>query len=257
MPQTLKPTNDEFNPDELDVEWDDSTFDTYDGEQPPGGTALLANVKKMWWTYSSDDTAMIAVLMIAEGNNHGKEEYDGLPIWEYLVFKTSAAFKYGPFLEVTGITLKDIKTKMKVDDEDEKQGAPILAIGSFKPDTDDSVIGVITKRERYNGEWQTKAGKYLSADEIEDMEDDDEPEEKPRGRRSASKAKATPKGARSRSKPAEPDDDDDDDDVEEVEDRPARGSRSARGTRTTKPAAKPASRRGSRRSKGDDEDVPF
>src|ERR1700722_6955976 len=151
MPQALKPPNDEFDPDELDVDWDDSTFDTYDGEQPPSGTALLVTVKKMWWTYASDDTSMIKVLMEAEGNNHGKEENDGLPIWENLVFKTSAAFKYGPFLEVAGFTLQDIKKKMKVEDEDDRNGAPIVSIGTFKPDTDDAVIGVVTKRERFDG----------------------------------------------------------------------------------------------------------
>jgi hypothetical protein len=262
MVQALKPTNDEFDPEALDVEWDDSNYDTYDGEQPPSGTALLVNISKLWWTYASDDTPMLKVLMLAEGNDNGKEEYDGLPVWDNLTFKTSAAFRYGPFLEATGFTLQDIKKKMKVEDEDERNGAPIAAIGSFKPDNgEDSLIGIVTKRERYNGQWQVKAGQYLTADEIAEMEEEseEEPEEKParRASRNGSKTKTAAKSKPARrSKAAEPEPEDDEDEEEEETEEPApRGSRS-RGTRTkAKPAAKPAGRRGNR--KGSTEDPPF
>lgn len=264
MPQVLKPSNDEFDPEELDVEWEDTQFDTYDGEQPPSGTALVVNIKKLWWTYASDDTAMLKVLMQAEGNNGGKEEYEGLPIWENLTFKSSAAFKYGPFLEVAGFTLQDIKKKMKVADEDDRNGAPIVSVGSFKPDSDDSFIGVVTKRERYNGKWQVRASKYLAADDIEEM-DDPEPEEeederptKAQGTKAARGSTGTKSGApakRSRAKP-EPDDDEE---AEEEESAPARGR--SRRTTTTKTGAGKAkartARRGTQRAKDDDDEPPF
>jgi hypothetical protein len=266
MPQILKLDDSEFDPKELDVEYDDTTFDTYDGEQPPSGTALLVNVKKLWWTYTSDDTPMLKVVMEAAGNEGEKEEYNGLPIWENLTFKASAAFKYGPFLEVTGIALTDIKKKMKVEDEDEKNGAPILSIGKFEPDSEDSLIGVITKRERYNGQWQVRAGKYQTVEEIEELldnEPEEEDESKPRGRKTAASKPATKGTAkparRAKAHTPEPEDVEDDEEEAEEEESKPRGSRTR--TRATaskgKTAASKTPRRGSRRSKEDEEEAPF
>lgn len=264
-----------FDPEELDVEWSETDFDTYEGEDPPSGTVLKGHVKKLWWTYASDETPMIKVLWVASGNVGSNAEYNGLPVWDNLVFKPSAAFKYGPFLQATGVTLRDIKTRTIVAEDDDNMGAPIEKIGKFAPG-EDAECGIVTKREKYQGNWSTKVGKFIEQPDDED-DDEDEPEETPaRSRRksAASKPAAKP-AARSRRRPEPEPEDDDEDDVDEddvdedaddeaddepddePDERPARRTRSSA---RSKPAAKtraPAKSRSRKAADDDDEDEPF
>jgi hypothetical protein len=275
-----------FDPEELDVEWEDSDFESYDGEQPPTGTILRGYFKKAWWTYTKDDTPMIKVLWVAADNTGKLEEYNGLPIWDQLVFKTSAAFRYGPWLQITGVTLKQIHKNTTLADDDDNVGAPIEKIAKWAPG-EDAEASVITKRVKYQGEWKVEVGKYVDPDAADDDDDDDEEEDeeetKPtrRGRSTKAAEKPAAKSTKSRRKPdPEPEDDDDDeeddddvDDDEDVEDDddveeepPAKPAR--RTSRTAaKPAAKTAAKRtpakaatkttARKRKSADDDDDPF
>jgi hypothetical protein len=271
-----------FDPEELDVEWSDVEYETYDGDQPPTGTLLKGYVKKMWWTETSDETPMIKVLWVAANNTGKLEEFNGLPIWDQLVFKTSAAFRYGPFLQVVGLTLKQIHKNTYLADDDDSIGAPIEKIAKFEPG-EDAEVSVITKRAKFKGEWKVEVGKYVDPSDTDDDDDDDEEdeEETPRRRKPAAKAASKPasRGGKSRKPVEEPEDDDDDeeddddadDDVEEDDDddddeppaKPARRTASKSSSTARKPAAKTSTRRpatktaGTRKRKADADDDPF
>lgn len=264
-----------FDPDELDVEWDDTDdYEPYDGELPKTGTLLSGYVKKMWWTFSSNDNAMIKVLWIADGNTGKTAEFNGLPVWDQIVFTPKAAFRYGPFLQVLGITLRDVFKKMDVADEDDNQGAPINKIAKLIPG-EDAVCGVITKKEKYEGDWRVKVGKFVENPDVDDDDDEPEDDERPtrtRGRAAAKPAASSSRGAvktpagRRKAAEAEPkdvdddaeaDDDDTEDEAEAEEVKPVR----SRGSRTTStPAkAKPAAKRPARKAAevDDDDEEPF
>jgi hypothetical protein len=231
-------------------------FVKYDGEIPPTGTMVLMRLDKAWWTYSSNDDPMLKVLCVAEGNPEGLDEYDGLTAWENMVLTSSAKFKWDPFLTHFDLTIRDVRSKTMVDDEDDSQGAPITKIGTL-------VVGVISK-EKYKGNWQAHIAEWLDPDtDLEAEEPEEEPEEKPSRSRSRSttigRAAKKPAAAtgRGRSRRADPDEEEaDGDEDESEEDKPSR-------SRTRKPAGraaakKPAASRGrSRRGSADDEEPPF
>ena len=153
-------------------EYTEGDFETYEGEIPPANTELTGYVSKMWWcrTAEKDDGSgldpMIKVLWIASDNDGENEAYNGLPIWENLVLTPGAKFRWAPFLDAVGITLKAIKSSTFVAEEDDERvgGAPIEKIGSFEPgeDSDEAWLRVITKRRFWNDEWRVESKKWLS-----------------------------------------------------------------------------------------------
>src|SRR5712691_3634503 len=174
---------DEYNVDFDELENTEYTeggsFTSYDGDVPAKGTILRAYVRKMWWTLTalkpdgSGEDAMIKVLVVASSNEGDTAEYNGCPFWESLALNPQSKWKWQPFLDQFGITLRDIKTKTMVADEDDNVGAPIEKIGNFIPgeNSDAAWCRVVTDRSRYNGEWSAHVGSWL------DYEDDGEPEE--------------------------------------------------------------------------------
>ena len=140
----------------------------------------------MWWcrTAEKEDGSgldpMIKVLWIAADNEGENEEYNGLSIWDNLVLTPGAKFRWAPFFNVHGITLKAIKTSTYVGEEDDERvgGAPIEKIGNFVPgeDSDAAWSRVITKRRFWNDEWRAEAKKWLPW-EAEDEEEEEEPAE--------------------------------------------------------------------------------
>lgn len=270
-----------FDIDELDVEWSDSDYGDYEGEQPPTGTVLRGGIKKMWWTFTSNEDPMIKALWVADGNTGKLAEYNGLTVWDNIVFTPKAAFRYGPFLQVLGLTLKQVKTMLYVADEDDNIGAPIERIAKVAPGTESTECGVVTKRRKYNGEWSVNIAKYIEQPDADDDDDDDDEEEAPRqtrGSRKAADKPASKPAAKRRSRPEpEPAEDEDEDDIDEddvddddedaededePEEKPARrkpAARTASKPAARKPAAKasskPAAR--SRRKADDDDEEPF
>jgi hypothetical protein len=244
----MKLSDEEFNPAELDVDYDnDQSFKRYTGEIPKTGTILRERVTKAWWTSSADGDSMMKLLVVAEQNTGALKAFNDLPTWESLTFKPTAAFRYMPFLEHFGLTLQDIKRKMIVSDTDDNIGTPIESIGGLEVGSDDFLCRIVIKRDRYEGQWQSKIDRdgWMSFDEADDDDvdddvDDDEEEEAPpaRPRRAAA---AKPRAAR-RPEP-EPEEDDDEDLEDELEDEdeeeapPARSRRApARATAAKAPA---------------------
>jgi hypothetical protein len=237
----MKLKDEDFNVKELDVEPTETKFKRYTGEVPKTGTILIARVTRMWWTQSGDGTSQIFLMAFAEQNTGKLKEYNGLPIREYLTFKPTAAFRYIPALETLGFTLRDIKSKMIVEEEPDNIGDVITKIGDFVVGSDDALVRLVIKRERYEDEWNAKIdidGWLPLEDEDEDEDDDeddediddedededeeDEPPARPTRGRSARSGASSKRGAastsrRRRSEP-EPEDDDEDEDEEDIDD---------------------------------------
>jgi hypothetical protein len=259
--------------DELEaIEYSTETFDSYDGEVPPKDIELTGFVRKMWWTRTQNNDPMLKILWVAEENTDDFEEYNGCPFWLNYALIGGAKFRWAPFLENYGLTLKQVKNNTDVQDKDDQNGAPINKIGSFRPgeENDEAWCRVITDRERYNGEFKPAIKSWLPYDaddadadadaddaEEQEYEEEDEPEDEPepepepaRGRRSgtarrASVATEPARGSRTTRAAASPPD----------KAAPARGTR---GARTAKPAAtsKPAAR-GRGRGRAADNEPPF
>jgi len=128
MPRMKWNDPDEFN--ELPEEWDDNG--QYAGEDPPPNTVLNGIIKKMWATQSSAGNKMLKVLFEADGNSGKKEEFDGWGTFDNIPLTPKCAFRYGPLLEVMGVSLDDVRKRMAVGEEDERNGFPILKIGAAK-----------------------------------------------------------------------------------------------------------------------------
>lgn len=274
MPR-LKVDDDELDIEELEeAEYEESDYEPYSGPQPPKGTILYGYIKKIWWTYNSNDVRMLVVIFEATEES-GK--YKGLGVWDRITLSTAAKFRWQPFLDAAGITLQDIKRKMIVEKDDENQGRPVNKIGALEiGDEEKAAIRIVTKRDRYNDDWETKVDKWLPWEDPQDEDDEDdedfdeddveEEEEEPAPKRRAA-ASATRSGARTARKPAakparrrepepEPEDEDEeevdeeeweDDEEEEVEEeppaKPARKASARPAARATaKPAAKPVAR---------------
>jgi hypothetical protein len=262
---TLKLDDDVLDVDTLEnAEYTEGEFESYDGEVPPKGTLLQGYVKSIWYALTKNEDSMLKVLFVADGNEGDEAEYNGIPIFENAALIPSAKFRWAPMMRVLGFTLRDVKSKMVAESaEDDQFGAKLKKIGPFVPgeDQDGAWVRVVTGRERYNGEWQARAAKWLP---WEDAEEPEEPEE-----------------------PAEDEDDEEaveeDEEVDDTEEEPeeepepeppARGRRSAtkapakkaaatkpaaRGRTAAAPAKKAASKpaRGRRPSTVEDDEPPF
>jgi hypothetical protein len=252
---------------ELDaLEYSTETFDTYDGEVPPKDIELTGYVKKMWWTRTQNNDPMLKILWVAEENAEDNEEYNGCPFWLNYALIGGAKFRWAPFMENYGITLKQVKTQTDVDDKDDQNGAPINSIGSFKPgeEHDEAWARIITDRERYNGEWKPAIKEWLPFDDDEtqdeyEPEDDEEeePEEEPepepapaarRGSRTSRAAQSAPEKPAARGTRA----------TTRTAAKPVQSAAPARTQRGARTAAKPAApARGRRTARGSSEDPPF
>jgi hypothetical protein len=263
----MKLKDDEFDTDELDVEYEGPQFERYHGDIPKTGTILTARVTKAWWLMNDNDESQMKLLAIAEGNDGQLKEYNGLPTWETLTWTPKNARRYQPFLLNFGLSVKDIKNKMDVEAEDDNIGTPINSIAGWEPGSDDALCQIVIKRDYWNDEWRSKVDwdGWLEFDpdlyvEPDDEDEEEEPARPTRGRSSSRSAAAKPaasskRGAATRSRrqtEPEPDDEDeeldeeeyDDDDIEDDDEeeqeaaRPARSSRRAAPARPSRPAAR-------------------
>lgn len=146
--------------DELPEEWDEQDFEPYEGPTPPANKLLNGTVKKMWASESKQGNDMIVVLFEAAGNTGDREQYNGWSTFDRIALTPGSAFRYGPLLEIMGVSLRELQTKTVVSDDEENLGLPILKVGMRKIPFD---CAVITKSENYDGERQAKVGKYAAA----------------------------------------------------------------------------------------------
>lgn len=244
-----------------EAEYEEGSFQKYNGEIPATGTMVLMRVAKIWWTYSANDDPMLKVLCIAEDNPGSLEEYDGLPAWENMVLTAAAKFKWAPFLEHFELTIRDVRNKTMVESEDDNQGAPITKIGTLVVGSDDCLFVAVISKEKYQGKWQAHVSEWLDADTELEADEADEPEEpQTRSRsRSASNGRATKNTTtratgrgRSRSKDAEEEDGDGNEDESEGETSSRSRRKPAASSRTRKPT-----NRGRRTAKDDEDEPPF
>lgn len=221
MPRLRKEDVEGTDVEELEeAEYTEGNYVKYDGEIPPNDTILTGYVKAMWWTRTQEkpdgtgDDPMLKVLFVAEENEGDLDEYNGMPAWENMALTKSSKFKWAPFLDHFGITIREILTDRKVTvaaEDDGDRGAPIESIGSVKfvPGSDESWCRILVSRERYNERWQAHVAGWLDYEESEDTEE--EPEE-----------------------PEEPEEEEAEEEEAEPEPEPAPATR---GRRTTAPAA--------------------
>lgn len=177
MPK-LRIDDDELPDDLDDVEYDRERrdYEKYEGEQPPKDTFLNGYVKNVWWTETNGGDRMLKVLWIADGNTGKTEEYNGLDVWENLALTANAKFKWGPFFEYFGLTIRMLKTQAIIDEDEDNIGAQIKKIGKKFVPGPDCRVAIITSREKYNGKWQTHAAEWVD-EEFEEEEDDEELED--------------------------------------------------------------------------------
>jgi hypothetical protein len=143
--------------DDLPDEWEESEFEPYDGDQPPSGTLLNGEIDRMWYkTFSSGNVGFV-VSFKAKGNRGDKEEYDGWSCLDNIVLQSNTAFRYGPLLEVLGITLDDVRRRTVTEEDEDQIGLPIVKIGTTKLPV---ACSIITKIEKYEGERRAKVKTY-------------------------------------------------------------------------------------------------
>lgn len=260
-----------------DAEYDDSEFQSYDGEIPPAGTILTGFVKKMWWTYTQEDgDDMLKILFVADGNQDTDvEEYEGAFALEYAPLREDTKFRWAPFLNNFGLTIRDVLKKTYVKGEDDDEQREIIRIGTWEPGSDEAYCRIVTARNRYQGEWRMKVGKWLPYEAEEDAEDEPEEEEPPARPSRAARNSKTQAGTRGSRRKAEPEPEDEDLEGEDLEDeeaeeepeeeeapkRPARSGRTSRAKASaagrSKPAARSARGRGRGKSSDDGDEPPF
>jgi hypothetical protein len=227
---------------------------------------------------------MLKILFVAEGNEGDEAEYDGLPVWENYSLIPTMKFKWAPFLDCLGLTIRDVMKKTFVEDEEDgTRGQPITKIGnSWKPNTDEAWCSIVTGHHKYQGEWQTDVDVWMPYED-EEPEPEPEPARPTRARGTPGRAKASADGQKAtgskrrkaEAEAEEPEDENEGDLEEEIEEdeleeeaaseKPARRAGTRRTAAATSMgrggarAAKPAARGRGRKQAGDltDDEVPF
>lgn len=237
MPK-LKIDDDDLDIDALEeAEYNEDDFVPYTGPEPKNGTFLVGYVRKAWWGYNKNEDAMITLVWEAAGNTGKMEAYNGLSIWEHLSLTPNVKFRWKPWMDAMGLTLRDVKFRMCVETEDDNVGAPIEKIATWKPgeESEAAWCRIMTTREKYQGEWQTRAGKWLpyeepeAQEEAEDLAEEEEEE-----------VEVGPEGDEEEEPEDEEEEEVEEEEVEEEEEAPAPPPRSGRRTAAKAPAAKAA-----------------
>jgi len=217
------------------AEYSTEEFDRYYGETPPVGTELNAYVKRMWWTRSAPKAGgggndpMLKILTVAAENEGDLAEFNDCPFWLNVTLTENAKFRWGPFFDNFGLSIRAVKArKVDVEEVEDQNGSPITSIDGFKPgeEEDDAWCRIITDQEPYNGVMQPRVKEWLpwdvdaeysdngdgeaedgDEDADEDYEDELEPEPEPEppahGRGAARSASRSPAPARG-TRPARP-----------------------------------------------------
>ena len=170
----------EFDVEELDVDYDerDDIID-YDGPQPKARMELPGRIKNMWYLTSSNGNPMFKVVFEAETAGHRElAAYDGCPVWDNITFTPGAAFRYQPFLALFGLTLRDVKSRMDLEEDETRMGRKVLSVGRWEPGSDEAMCAIKIKTEIYEEERQVRVAKYLphpaGAGGADDLDEDEE-----------------------------------------------------------------------------------
>lgn len=145
-------------------------FPRYDGPIPPKNTILHGSLKKAWAVDSQAGNKMFKVIWEAEGNTGDKKKYNGLSIWENVVWTPQTKFRWQPWLDALGISLRDVRQRTVTAEDEDNVGLPIIRINKLKFPVD---IRVVTDTDVYNGEKRAKVAEWLPPGDS-DADDDDE-----------------------------------------------------------------------------------
>jgi hypothetical protein len=151
------------------IEYSTEEFDRYDGEVPPIGLTLSGYTKKIWWTRSAKDDAMLKILWVADENEGDLEEYNGCPFWLNASLIGGAKFKWAPWMEVYGFTLRKVLTTTYVSKKEDQNGAPVERIGSWKPGAESEAAWcyIVTDQEPYNGVMRPQVKEWIAWDDYD------------------------------------------------------------------------------------------
>jgi hypothetical protein len=182
MPKVKVPTS-EFNIAELEeADYNESDdFESYDGELPPSDTVLTGYIKSMWWTMTGSNKRMFKILFVAADNEEDEAEFDGLPIWDNPFFSPDGKFRWKPFIDNFGVTLKDIQTKLYLEPEENDHprfGSVVERVGTLVPGGDTAWARVLTKIGfDQEGNRRVEIKKWLPLEDEDEIVDEEEPED--------------------------------------------------------------------------------
>lgn len=150
-------------------------FEAYDGPLPPSNIVLDGDVTKIWATKTNNGDDAFKALFVAAENEGEKKKYNGLAVWEWVLFTNPAVkFKWQAFFNALGVTLAEVKAKTLVEDEEGNQGRRVTRIGNLKLDEPIPcrIKTQIERSEEYG--TQCRAGRFLALlhDRAEDDDDD-------------------------------------------------------------------------------------
>jgi chemotaxis protein histidine kinase CheA len=210
---------------------EEGQFKPYTGKQPPKGTILRGIIKKAWMTETNAGKLMLKVIFEATEESG---EYEGLGIWDNIAFQPNTKFRWKPFLDATGLTLRGIKTQMYLEDDDDNIGSPIIRIGKdWVVGEDSTAVMVVTRRTRRDGEWESEVDSWLEYEAPEGDDEDDEEEEEEELEEELDDEEE---------EDDEEDEDEDEDEDEEVEDEAEEEEEEDEEEEETAPPVKPAKR---------------
>lgn len=161
--------------DDAEYNEDGGNYAKYEGPQPPKDMMLSGEIKKVWATRSSAGNKMFKVLFEASGNTGEREKYNGLAVWENVVWTPSSKFKWQPFLDALEISLKAVQKATITGEQDDNVGTPVLRIHKREFP---ARVRIQTDSEMYNGSKRTKVAKWFpgaDGDDEDDFEDDEVP----------------------------------------------------------------------------------
>jgi hypothetical protein len=182
MPKVKVPTS-EFNIAELEeADYNESDdFESYDGELPPSDTVLTGYIKSMWWTMTGSNKRMFKILFVAADNEEDEAEFDGLPIWDNPFFSPDGKFRWKPFIDNFGVTLKDIQTKLYLEPEENDHprfGSVVERVGTLVPGGDTAWARVLTKIGfDQEGNRRVEIKKWLPLEDEDEVIDEEQPED--------------------------------------------------------------------------------
>lgn len=187
---------DDFDEDALDdEEYDPDSeggFEPYDGPIPPKDKILKGEIKKVWALMSGSGNPMFKVIFEAKGNTGELAEYNGLPIWDNVVWVPQNKWRWQPWLEAVGIpNAATVKRATVTATDDDNVGSPVMKVGKVSFANPVPVRVLTGKPDSYNDEPKATVGKWLpakskadapskprrarGADADDDYEDDDVP----------------------------------------------------------------------------------
>lgn len=170
---------DNFDPDALDDEEydpdEEGGFEPYEGPIPPKNVILKGSIKKLWALESGTGNPMFKALFEAGGNTGEKAKYNGLPIWENIVWVPQNKWRWQPWLDAVGIpNAKTVQARTITAEDDDNVGTPVLKVGKVQFNKPVPVRVLTGAPDTYKEEKRASIGKWLPAKADEPDDDDDD-----------------------------------------------------------------------------------